>query len=115
MVARPDGHSGEVPAAYVVLRAGAVAQSTELIAWAATHAPEPAAAPKFLHTIAEIPVTAVGKVHKIPLVLDAVNRVVANEMLAAQTCGDIEVSMETDVSMHESSWQTAYLMTASVH
>ncbi|GGN99827.1 acyl-CoA synthetase [Nocardia rhizosphaerihabitans] len=94
VVARPDSHSGEVPAAYVVLRAGAVAQSTELIAWAATHAPEPAAAPKFLHTIAEIPVTAVGKVHKIPLVLDAVNRVVAQEMLAAQTCGDIDVSTE---------------------
>lgn len=94
VVARPDSHSGEVPAAYVVLRAGAVAQPTELIAWAAAHAPERAAAPKFFHTISEIPLTAIGKVHKVPLVLDAVHRVVAREMLEAEACGDIDVSTQ---------------------
>ncbi|MFJ9367652.1 acyl-CoA synthetase [Nocardia sp. NPDC101769] len=92
VVPRPDSHSGEVPAAYVVLRSGATAQSADLLAWAASHAPEPAAAPKFLHLIAAIPLTAVGKVHKVPLIHDAVRRVVSREIRDAGLCGDSVVS-----------------------
>ena len=79
-VPRPDAHSGEVPAAYVVLRAGAQADTEALRRWAANHCPEPASVPKFFHVVDSIPVTAVGKVHKVPLVHDSVRRVLRNEL-----------------------------------
>ncbi|MFE3986427.1 acyl-CoA synthetase [Nocardia tengchongensis] len=92
VVPRPDAHAGEVPAAYVVLRPGAAAPAAELLTWAAAHAPEPAAAPKFIDLIAAIPLTAVGKVHKVPLLHDAMHQVVARELRAAGLLGDITVS-----------------------
>lgn len=92
VVPRPDSHAGEVPAAYVVLRLGACASPAELLSWAGSHAPEPAAAPKFVHIVEEIPVTTVGKVHKVPLVHDAVRRVVMRETHDAGLRGDVEVS-----------------------
>lgn len=94
VVPRPDSHSGEVPAAYVVLRPGAPPPDADLLTWAAAHAPEPAAAPKFIHQIPEIPLTAVGKVHKVPLVHDAVHRVVREEMDQAGLHGGIMVSTQ---------------------
>lgn len=92
VVPRPDAHAGEVPAAYVVLRPGAAAPVAELLTWAAAHAPEPAAAPKFIDLIGAIPLTAVGKVHKVPLVHDATRQVVALELHATRLRGDIAVS-----------------------
>jgi fatty-acyl-CoA synthase len=63
-VGRPDPHAGEVPVAYVTLAAGAAVSDDELRAWAAAHVPEPAAAPKRVHVVDAIPLTAVGKVFK---------------------------------------------------
>jgi fatty-acyl-CoA synthase len=81
-VGMPDRHSGEVPVAYVTL-AGTDAQPAsqrvsddELVAWAASHVPERAAAPKAVHVVDAIPVTSVGKIHKVPLRLDATRRAV---------------------------------------
>ncbi|WP_280343636.1 acyl-CoA synthetase [Nocardia neocaledoniensis] len=92
VVARPDRHAGEVPAAYVVLRPGAGAEPAQLLSWAAENAPEPAAAPKFVHLIPEIPVTAVGKVHKVPLIHDAVRRVVTRVIEDTGLTGTVEVT-----------------------
>ncbi|WP_433566755.1 acyl-CoA synthetase [Nocardia sp. CA-151230] len=91
VVSRPDPHSGEVPAAYLVLRSGANPGIDELRQWAIQHSPEPAATPKFLHTVEAIPVTAVGKVNKVVLRHDSVNRVIQQELHASDLRADISV------------------------
>ncbi|WP_234791651.1 acyl-CoA synthetase [Mycolicibacterium mucogenicum] len=91
-VPRPDAHSGEVPAAYVVLRAGAQVSTEALRRWAVEHCPEPASVPKFFHIVDSIPVTAVGKVHKVPLVHDSLRRVVLQELDEAGLQGEVVVA-----------------------
>ncbi|MDI9901502.1 acyl-CoA synthetase [Rhodococcus sp. IEGM 1409] len=80
-VGRPHAHSGEVPVAYVVLSVDSSPDIDALLTWAGAHAPEPAAAPVFIHEIDELPLTAVGKVFKVPLVHDATRRVVDAELV----------------------------------
>ena len=53
-----------MPAAYVELVAGATAAVEELVAHARAHIAEPAAVPKHLEVLPELPKTAVGKVFK---------------------------------------------------
>ncbi len=91
-VPRPDAHSGEVPAAYVVLRDDAAVDVDALRRWATAHCPEPASVPKFFHIVDAIPVTAVGKVHKVPLVQDSVRRVVLQELDQARLNGQVVVA-----------------------
>ncbi|MHA4854332.1 acyl-CoA synthetase [Rhodococcus sp. MSC1_016] len=94
VVARPDAHSGEVPAAYVVLRKGAEPNLEALRAWAAEHASEPAAVPRFIHSVDKIPITAVGKVHKLTLVHDSIRRLVEHELQVSGLVGDVSVTDE---------------------
>ncbi|MDX6740148.1 acyl-CoA synthetase [Actinocorallia sp. A-T 12471] len=91
VVGAPDPHSGEVPVAYVVLADGANTTEADLLAWARTAAPEPAAAPKAVRLIAALPTTAIGKVFKPALVEDAVRRLVRDAMAALGLDGDVEV------------------------
>jgi fatty-acyl-CoA synthase len=63
-VGRPDAHAGEVPMAFVALVPDAIADAEELRAWAAERVPEPAAAPRHVEIVDEIPLTAVGKPYK---------------------------------------------------
>ena len=63
-VGRPDPHAGEVPVAFVTLVADSAITPDELVAWAADHVPERAAAPKHVEIIDEIPLTAIGKPYK---------------------------------------------------
>ncbi len=63
-VGRPDPHAGEVPVAFVTLVADSAVTPDELVAWAADHVPERAAAPKHVEIIDEIPLTAIGKPYK---------------------------------------------------
>ncbi|QRY45176.1 acyl-CoA synthetase [Mycolicibacterium nivoides] len=80
VVARPDAHSGEVPAAYVTVREGADSTEEELMRWLQSRCPEPASAPKFVHKISALPMTAVGKVNKAALVRDCILRVARTEL-----------------------------------
>ncbi|MBO3752199.1 AMP-binding protein [Streptosporangiaceae bacterium NEAU-GS5] len=82
-VGQPDRHSGEVPIAYVVPADPDRFDEDELHAWAATTIGEPAARPKRIHQLAEIPVTAVGKQFKPALVADAAARAVADTLADA--------------------------------
>jgi fatty-acyl-CoA synthase len=66
-VARPDAHSGEVPVGFVTLRADATVSGDELTAFARDRINERAAAPRTVTVIDAIPVTDVGKPHKVPL------------------------------------------------
>ncbi|QCP52486.1 acyl-CoA synthetase [Trinickia violacea] len=63
-VGRPDTHAGELPVAYVQLRAGASATEAELFAFLKTEIAERAALPRQVHIIQAMPLTAVGKIFK---------------------------------------------------
>jgi fatty-acyl-CoA synthase len=66
-VGRPDVRAGELPVVYVQLQPGAAADEKELLEFANQHIGERAARPKAVRIIAEMPLTAVGKIHKLPL------------------------------------------------
>ena len=74
-IGQPDAHSGEVPAVYVELVAGTTATEADLIAHARARIAEPAAVPKYLEIVPELPKTAVGKVFKPDLRRRAIARV----------------------------------------
>lgn len=74
VVGAPDAHSGEVPVAYVVLKPGAQASIDELLRYAATNVPERAAVPKQCYLLPQMPKTAVGKIQKNLLRVDAIER-----------------------------------------
>jgi fatty-acyl-CoA synthase len=63
-IGRPDPHAGELPVAYVQLKPGAVTSESQLLQFAQQQISERAAAPKAIHIIDEMPLTAVGKVFK---------------------------------------------------
>ncbi|CAM3236446.1 acyl-CoA synthetase [Tsukamurella hominis] len=70
-VGRPDIHSGEVPVAYVTVRANAAVTDEELATWASARVPEAAAAPKAVTVVDALPMTDVGKPYKLRLRADA--------------------------------------------
>jgi fatty-acyl-CoA synthase len=82
-VGRPDRHSGEVPVAYVVPAAPGRFDEADLLAWSATTIDEPAARPKRIYPVTEIPVTAVGKQFKPALAADAAVRAITDALDAA--------------------------------
>ena len=82
-VGRPDRHSGEVPVAHVVPAGPGRFDEAELLAWAAPALDEPAARPKRIYPITEIPVTAVGKQFKPALIADAAVRAITEALTAA--------------------------------
>jgi fatty-acyl-CoA synthase len=86
-VGRPDRHSGEVPVAYVVPAGPGRFDEAELLAWAGTAIGEPAARPKRIYPMTEIPVTAVGKQFKPALTADAAVRAVTDALAAAGVAG----------------------------
>jgi fatty-acyl-CoA synthase len=63
-VARPDAHCGELPVAYVQLRAGATVSEEALMEHARNTIGERAAWPKAIRLIDQMPQTAVGKLFK---------------------------------------------------
>ncbi len=73
-VGKPDSYAGEVPVAYVVPRAGAKVNSTDLIEFSRNHIAERAAVPKEIYLISQLPLTAVGKIYKPALKEDAMKR-----------------------------------------
>ena len=86
-VGRPDAYAGELPVVYLTLRAGAAASADELLAHARASIPERAAVPAEVMVIDAIPLTAVGKVFKPELRLDAARRVL--ETALQPVAGDL--------------------------
>ena len=82
-VGRPDRHSGEVPVAYVVPAGPGRFDEAELLAWADAAIGEPAARPKRIYPVTEIPLTAVGKQFKPALLADAAVRAMTEALAAA--------------------------------
>jgi fatty-acyl-CoA synthase len=63
-VGQPDSYSGELPVAYVVLKAGSAIEGDALVDFVAPLVGDPAARPKHVAIISEMPLTPVGKIYK---------------------------------------------------
>jgi len=92
VVGQPDAYAGELPVAYVQLKPGATHQMSELMAYLKEHTPERAAVPVALHPVDPMPLTAVGKIFKPALRVDAMRRV-AERLL--EGLGDLNVEVLT--------------------
>lgn len=95
-VGRPDDYAGEIPVAFVSLRAGARATAQELVDYAREHVAERPAAPAAVYILPELPRTAVGKIFKPTLREIAARDVV--EAALADLGGDVRVSAQTERS-----------------
>jgi len=74
-VGQPDEHAGELPVAYVTLKAGAGIDADALLAAARELVPERAAVPARIEILPQMALTAVGKVAKAELRLRAAEHV----------------------------------------
>ena len=81
VVGEPDAYAGELPVAFVQLKQGAKIDSGQLIEFVRDRTPERAAVPVQVYFTEAIALTAVGKVFKPALRLDATQRAVSR-MLA---------------------------------
>jgi fatty-acyl-CoA synthase len=63
-VGLPDSYAGELPVAFVALKQGASADEAELIAFVKPLMSEPAAHPKRVWVLDELPLTPIGKIFK---------------------------------------------------
>jgi fatty-acyl-CoA synthase len=79
-VGSPDAKVGEVPVIFVQLKPGHEATGEELYKFAQEHIPERAAWPQAIHILDEMPVTTVGKVHKVPLAMGEIERIFIREL-----------------------------------
>ena len=75
-VGQIDEYAGEVPVLYVTLKGGVAAERSlaMLTEYVAAHIAEPPARPRHIFVVDQIPVTAVGKVFKPALRVDAARR-----------------------------------------
>lgn len=87
-VGRPDPRAGEIPVAYVQLKAGENATEAELLAFAAGHIGERAAVPKSIRIVDQVPLTGVGKIFKPELKI----RETRDALTAALEAANIQVA-----------------------
>jgi fatty-acyl-CoA synthase len=92
-IGEPDRDKGEIPVAYVQLRPGTSASETDLIAHCHHAITERAAVPRAVHVVETMPLTAVGKIFKPALRVDALRRCVRRviEQLDGADVVDVEV------------------------
>jgi fatty-acyl-CoA synthase len=93
VVGEPDAYAGELPVAYVQLKAGQQADAAEITAFVAERAPERAAVPVHMYLTEAMPLTGVGKVFKPQLRWDAAGRKVRS-MLADLERGDVRIEVK---------------------
>jgi fatty-acyl-CoA synthase len=91
-IGEPDRDKGEVPVAYVQLRPGVSASESDLMAHCQRQITERAAIPCAVRIIEAMPLTAVGKIFKPALRLDAVRRCVRRVAGQVQGAGMIDVA-----------------------
>ncbi len=78
-VGEPNRYSGELPVAFLKLKTGRSASPQEVLDAVRQRIPEPAAVPKQLYVIEEMPLTTTGKVFKPALRREAVERALLRE------------------------------------
>jgi len=101
-IGEPDRDKGEIPIAYVQLRPGISVSESDLMAHCRSEITERAAIPRTVRIIEAMPLTAVGKIFKPDLRLDAIRHCVRNVAArfdegrtlgieVRETCGTIAV------------------------
>ena len=95
-VGAPDEYAGELPIAYVTLKPGATATSTELLAFAEQHVPERPAAPKQIVILDALPMTAIGKLFKPRLRELAIQQVIETRLAERSLAGTVCCEVKTD-------------------
>ena len=81
VVGEPDAYAGELPVAFVTRKPGATSDAAAILAAVAPHIAERPAVPKRVTVIDAMPMTAIGKIYKPALRLNAIETKV-DEMLA---------------------------------
>jgi len=110
-VGKPDAYAGELPVAYVVLKAGATATEKALLDYAQKTVKERAAIPKSIVILDQMPLTAVGKIFKPPLRCDAVRRVYTEALSAILPA---HLSLEVQVEPNQQHGMLATLVLSGV-
>jgi fatty-acyl-CoA synthase len=94
-IGQPDSYAGELPVAYVTLKAGATVNADALLAFAAPLVGEPAARPKWIAVLKDMPLTPIGKIYKPALRVLAAKRAIEEALAGINLCApdcDITVS-----------------------
>jgi len=109
VVGQPDAYAGELPVAYVQLKAGVTIDRGELLDFVRQRTPERAAVPVRLTFIEVMPLTGVGKIFKPTLRMDAAQRMVSD--LLADLAQD-GTSFDVNVTSHEvhGQWMTVAIL-----
>ncbi len=94
-VGKPDARAGELPIAFVQLKAGASATDAELKEFARSRIPERAAAPVEVFVVDAMPLTGVGKIFRPDLRLRAARREFG-QMVAAIATAERNASVSID-------------------
>jgi fatty-acyl-CoA synthase len=92
VVAEPDAHAGEVPAAFVTLKPGVTVDAEVLLAEVAPRVYERPAVPKRVVVLDALPITAVGKVYKPTLRLRAIELKLAEVFASVEPDAAIRVT-----------------------
>ena len=92
VVAEPDAYAGEVPVAFVVLRAGSELTGEALLREVAPHVYERPAVPRRVVLVDALPMTAIGKIFKPALRLRAIE--MALQALAQPLAGERSVQVQ---------------------
>jgi fatty-acyl-CoA synthase len=97
LVGEPDAYAGELPVAYVQLKPEYASTDPQaVLKYAAARTPERAAVPVQLYVVETMPLTAVGKVFKPALRLDAAERAVRRMLAFLESEGcSVDVSVTT--------------------
>lgn len=102
-VGMPDAYAGELPVAFVTLRAEEQIKTDELIAWLRPRIEDPVALPKRIGIQTAMPLTPIGKIFKPTLRAEAIRWAVADvaEKLGVGVEIDVSEALETAVTVPE--------------
>lgn len=98
-VGRPDSYAGELPVAYVQLFEGAEVTVAELMGFVRANIAERPACPKAIDILPELPITAVGKVHKPSLRAMSINALFEASLQAEGVNGKVKTTVLDSGSM----------------
>lgn len=109
-IGRPDAAKGEMPIAYVTVKQGHSVTPAVLMDFCREHIQERAALPAEIIFLPELPLTAVGKISKPTLRMDAMSRVTAS--VARQVLGD---QAQIDVRVDDTGLRPCVVLQVSLH